>query len=70
LSNKFKGLRDIVSIFTFEKKGDQTHIKVEVDYKIKSFFGKLLKPMVRKMLQKQTEDGLKKLKKVSEENET
>lgn len=66
--NKFKGLRDIVSIFTFEKKGDQTHIIAEVDYKIKSFLGKLLKPMVRKMLQKQTEDGLIKLKKVSEEN--
>jgi len=66
--NKFKGLRDIISIFTFEKKEDQTYIKAEVDYKIKSFFGKLLKPMVRKMLQKQTEDGLKKLKKVSEEN--
>lgn len=66
--NKFRGLRDIVNIYTFEKKGDQTKVKIEIDYKIKSFFGKLLKPMIRKMLQKQTEAGLKKLKKVSEEN--
>ncbi len=66
--NEFKGLRDIISIYTFEKKGDQTLVKVEVDYKIKSWFGKLMKPMVSKMLKKRTEDGLKKLKKLSEEN--
>lgn len=66
--NEFKGLRDIISIYTFDKKGDQTHVKVEIDYKIKSWFGKLMKPMVRKAFKKQTEDVLKKLKKVSEEN--
>lgn len=66
--NEFKGLRDIISIYTFEKKGDQTLVKAEVDYKIKSWFGKLMKPMIRKMLKKRTEDGLKKLKKVSEKN--
>ncbi len=66
--NKFKGLRDIITIYTFEKKGDNTHIKAEVDFKIKSWFGKLMKPMVRKMLQKQTDTGLKKLKQISEQN--
>jgi len=66
--NKFKGLRDIISIYTFTKSGDQTNIQAEVDFKISSWLGKLMKPMVRKMLLKQTEDGLKKLKKVSEEN--
>ena len=55
--NKFKGLRDIVSIYTFEKYEGQTHVRVEVDYKIKSWFGKMMKPFVRKMLIKQTEDG-------------
>ncbi len=64
--NKFKGLRVIISIYTFEKKGNQTFVKVEVDYKIKSWFGKIMKPLIRKMLFKQTEDGLKNLKKVSE----
>ncbi len=66
--NKFKGLRDIISIYTFEKKENQTFINVEVDFKIKSWFGKMMKPFVRKMLIKQTEDGLRKLKKVSEKN--
>lgn len=66
--NKFKGLRDIISFYTFEKKEDHVLVKVEVDYKIKSWFGKMMKPMVQKMLEKQTLDGLKKLKKVSEEN--
>jgi len=66
--NKFKGLRDIITIYTFEKRENQTHVKAEVDFKIKSFFGRLLKPMVRKMLQKQTEDGLRKLKEVREKN--
>ena len=66
--NKFRGLRDIISIYTFEKKGDNTHIIAEVDFKIKSIFGRLMKPMIRKMLQKQTQNGLIKLKKVSEEN--
>jgi carbon monoxide dehydrogenase subunit G len=59
-------MTDSKSIFTFEKKGDQTFVSVEVDFKIKSFFGRLMKSMVRKMLQQQTEDGLIKLKKVSE----
>ena len=67
--NKFKGLRDIISIFTFEKKGDLTVVGVEVDFKIKSFLGRLMKSMVRKMLQKQTIDGLLKLKQASEEDE-
>ena len=67
--NKFKGLRDIISIYTFEKKGELTMVKVEVDFKIKSFFGRLMKSMVHKMLQKQTIDALAKLKQVSEENE-
>ena len=66
--NEFKGLRDIISIYTFEKKGDQTLVKVEVEFKIKSWSGKLMKPMLRKMLRKRTENGLKKLKTHSEEN--
>lgn len=66
--NKFRSLRDIITIYTFQKRGEQTLVKAEVDFKIKSWFSKILKPMVRKMLEKQTESSLKKLKKVSEEN--
>ncbi|NQU88329.1 MAG: DUF2652 domain-containing protein [Mariniphaga sp.] len=66
--NEFKGLHDIISIYTFEKEEGQTHIQVEVDYKIKSWIGKLLNPLIRKMLIKQTKDGIIKLKKVSEKN--
>lgn len=66
--NSFKGLRDIISVYTFEKKGDTTAVNVEVDFKIKSFFGRIMKSVVRKMLRKQAEDGLIKLKQVSEEN--
>ena len=66
--DKFKGLHDIISIYTFEKKGDNTHIKVEVDYKIETWLGKLIKPIVREMLKKRTRNGLLKLKKASEKN--
>ncbi len=66
--NKFKGLRDILSIYTFVKDGDQTHVTVEVDYKISSWFWKLIVPIVRNMFLKRTENGLKKLKKASEKD--
>lgn len=66
--NKFRGLRDIINIFTFEKQGDVTILKVEIDYKIKSFLGKIMKPVVNSMLRKQTEKAMQKLKNVSEKN--
>ena len=65
---EFKGLRDIIKIFSFKKKGDKTIVEVEVDFKIKSWIGNLMKPLVRKIIKKQTKDGLEKLKKVSEKN--
>lgn len=65
---KFKGLRDIISIYTFEKRGDKTYIRVEVDYTIDSWLGELMKPIVLKLLKNRTRNGLLKLKKVSEEN--
>lgn len=65
---KFKGLRDIISIYTFRREGNNTYVKVEVDYKIDSWLGELMKPIVRKLLKKRTRNGLLKLKKVSEEN--
>lgn len=64
--NEFKGLRDIINIFTFEKKGNETILKVELDFKVKSWFGRLIKPFINKMFRKQTEQALAKLKKVSE----
>ncbi len=66
--NEFKGLKDIISIYTFEKQGDKTYVKVEVGYKIKSWLGKLMKPVVRKKLMNQTIKGVEKLKKISEEH--
>jgi len=66
--NEFKGLQDIISIYTFKKEGDQTLVKIEIDYKIKSWLGKLIKPMVRRLLIKQTKKGLQKLKEISKEN--
>ena len=66
--NEHKGLRDIINIYTFEKRKKQTWIKVEVDYKIESWFGKLTKSLVRKSQKKQTENVLKKLKRASEQN--
>jgi hypothetical protein len=64
--NKFKGLRDIISVYTFEKGANHTIVKIEVDYKIKLWFGKIIKPLIRRLLRKQTEVGLKRLKEVSE----
>jgi len=66
--DEYKGLRDIISIYTFEKVGDITHVKIEVDYKIETRLGKLMKPIVREMLKRRTKNGLIKLKKASEKN--
>jgi hypothetical protein len=66
--NEFKRLRDVITMYTFEKKEGKTEVMVEIDYKVKSFFGRLIKPMIKKVLTKQTEDTLVRLKKVSEEN--
>lgn len=66
--NEFKGLKDIISIYTFEKKGDNTSVKIELDYKIKSWLGKLMKRVIHKMLKKQSASALKKLKEVSEKD--
>jgi hypothetical protein len=63
---QFKVLHDIISVYTFEKKDDKTLVKVEVDYKIKLWIIKLMKPIVRKILIKRTLEGLKKLKQASE----
>jgi len=65
-TNEFKGLQDIITIYFFEKKGDKTLVKVEIDYKIKSWLGKLMKPVIRKIIKQQTQKGLNKLKIVSE----
>ena len=66
--NEFMGLQDIISIYTFQKRGVHTLLKVEIDYKIKSWYIKLIKPLVRRMLIKQTQKGLQKLKNLSEVN--
>jgi hypothetical protein len=66
--DQFKGLKDIISIYTFEKIGGKTLVTAEVDYKIKSWLGKLLKPIIKMMLLNQTIKGFMKLKKVSEEH--
>lgn len=65
--NKFKVLRDLITIYTFEKNGEQTIIQAEIDFKIKSFFGRFLKPILKKKLFQQTKTGLHKLKTVSEQ---
>jgi uncharacterized protein YndB with AHSA1/START domain len=66
--NGFKGLRDVVKIYFFEQKESKTLVRVEVDFKIKSWIRKLMKPMVRRMLNKETKEGLNKLKIASEKN--
>lgn len=65
--NKFKILRDLITIYTFEKNGDQTTLYADIDFKIKSILGSFLKPIVRKKLFQQTSNGLQKLKTVSEQ---
>jgi len=64
--NKFKILRDVINIYTFEKNGEQTIIHAEVDFKIKSILGRIIKPVIKKKLLNQTENSLQKLKTVSE----
>lgn len=64
--NKFRGLRDIITIYTFEKKSEQTHVIVEIDFKIDNFFGRLFNSFIKRMLESQTKKGLKRLKLISE----
>lgn len=66
--DKFKGLQDIITIYTFEKKEDKTRIVVDLDYRVGSFIGNFFKPLIRKMLIKQTKKGLSKLKLISEKS--
>lgn len=66
--DNFKGLKDIVSIYTFEKLTGETKVKVDIDFKPNSFIMKLFRTLVRKMIAKQNVKALKKLKIVSESN--
>ena len=52
--NSFKGLRDIINIFTFAKDGDHTLFYVKLNYKIKSCTDRMIRPLAHKMLNKQT----------------
>jgi len=64
--NDFRGLKDIISIYTFEKQGDKTMVLAEVDYTIKSPLKRLLRPFIHRVLLKQTIKGFNKLKTASE----
>lgn len=64
--DRFKGLKDIITIYTFEKDEEKTNVKVDVDFKASSFIARLFQKLIRKMLITQTEKGLKKLKLISE----
>lgn len=63
----FKGLKDIITIFTFEKGEDETTVTIDLDYRADSFLARLFKVPIRKMLIKQTEKSLRKLKLISEQ---
>lgn len=65
--DSFKGLKDIVTIYTFEKNEEETHVKVDLDYKAASFMARIFNSFIRKMLIRQTEKGLNKLKHISEQ---
>lgn len=60
--NKFKIFRDILTYYTLEDKNDYVKMNVDIDFKIKSFFGRLINPIVKKMFEKQTLKGLNELK--------
>ena len=59
-------LKDIITIYTFERKAGETLLKVDMDFKVSSFIGKIFKPLIRKVLKKQTKKGLEILKTISE----
>lgn len=63
---KFRGLRDIITIYTFTKKADLTRVKVDLDFKVGSFIGKIFKSLIRRLLIIYTKRDLGKLKIVSE----
>jgi hypothetical protein len=64
--NDYKWLKDIISIYTFQKQGDKTLVSAEIDFKVKSLIGRLIKPLLRKVLLNQTIKGFAKLKTSSE----
>ncbi|MDX1285422.1 MAG: DUF2652 domain-containing protein [Draconibacterium sp.] len=68
--NKFSVIRDLITIFTFEKHGQKTHVSAEIDFKIRSVFKWFLKPLIKKKLLQQNNNGFIKLKEVSESEST
>ena len=67
--NSFKGIEDLVSIYTFENNGSETIINAEIDFKPTSFFKKLFKSIIKKFIQKQNEKALERLKSVIENDQ-
>jgi hypothetical protein len=62
----FRGLQDILTIYTFDRRKDETVITVDLDFKPRSVLSKILRPVIKAMFLKQTRKGLKKLKQISE----
>jgi hypothetical protein len=66
--NRFRGLEDIQTIFTFEKDKDQTVITADLDIKHKSMIIKALMLLLKKMGIWQTRKGLQTLKRNDEQD--
>ena len=62
----FRGLQDILTIYTFDRRKDETVITVDLDFSSRSLLSKIFRPVIKAMFLKQTRKGLQKLKQISE----
>ncbi|MCD4663678.1 MAG: DUF2652 domain-containing protein [Bacteroidales bacterium] len=61
----FSVFREIVRVYTFEKHEGHTHVKLELEFKLKSDLLKIFRPFFKNKLLKQSQANLNKLKKFS-----
>ncbi len=66
--NELGVFKEIIRIYTFEKHHDHTHVKLELNFTLKSPLLRLLRPIIKKRLTKQSLENLDQLKKYSEAN--
>jgi len=66
--NEFSIFKEIVSVYTFEKHKGQVHVKLDLEFKLKFGLLKLLRPVFKMILLKQSQNNLHKLKNFSEKN--
>ena len=66
--DEFSIFKEIIRVYTFEKHNGHVHVKLDLEFKLKLGLLKLFRPIFKRILLKQSQNNLQKLKKFSEKN--